>query len=234
MTDTLQKPTDWDELYPGRFFKAGDLRGEHLELEISAVDLEMLESDKGARIKGTLKFRNQEKGLALNKTNGSCLKAMFGRSVQQWVGKRVVFFPTTTKLGPKTEPCIRIFGSPDIASDMTVEIVLPKRKPQQMLVKATGQRRQQVQQVETEEATPDQLESALTRIAAAIDTQALDELAGMYKPVQWSKAQRTQVGEAFKSRRAAVKKTAEHHAGDYIQDGEDAHGLGHDEMGRDL
>lgn len=203
MTDTLQKPTDWDELYPGRFFKAGDLRGEHLELEISAVDLEMLESDKGARIKGTLKFRNQDKGLALNKTNGSCLKAMFGRSVQQWVGKRVVWFPTTTKLGPKTEPCIRIFGSPDIAADMTVEIILPKRKPIQMLVKATGQRRQQVQQ-EDDGATPDQLESALARIAAAIDAQALDELSAMYKPVQWSKGQRAAVGQAFASRRQEV------------------------------
>lgn len=130
----LPKPVDWDELYPGRFLKAGDFKGKNVTLKISAVKIEELIGDKGPQIKGVIAFEKTEKQWALNKTNGLCLKAMFGRSVQDWVGKRVTLFPSTWD----GEICIRVFGSPEIREDMTVQIALPRKRPFEMTMHKTG------------------------------------------------------------------------------------------------
>ena len=121
----LPKPVDWDELYPGRFLKSGDFKGKQVTLTISEVKIEELVGDKGPQIKGVISFDKTEKQFALNKTNGLCLKAMFGRKVQEWVGKRVTLFPSQWN----GESCIRVFGSPDIDGDVEIPITLPRRRP---------------------------------------------------------------------------------------------------------
>ena len=65
----LPKPVDWDELYPGRFLKAGDFKGKPVTLTISEVRLEELVGDKGPQVKGVISFKQTEKQWALNKTN---------------------------------------------------------------------------------------------------------------------------------------------------------------------
>lgn len=134
MNDTkkLPKPVDWEELYPGRFIHCADLKGKNVTLKINAVNLEELEGDKGKQIKGILSFEKTEKSLALNKTNGICLKSMFGKKVQQWVGKRVTLMPSTWN----GDDAIRIYGSPDIAEDMQVTVALPRRRPFEMTMHA--------------------------------------------------------------------------------------------------
>src|SRR5689334_11893046 len=112
----LPKPVDWDELYPGRFIKAGDLKGQKVTLTISDVNLERLVGDKGEQTKGVISFEKTDKSLALNKTNGICLKSMFGRMVQEWIGKRVTLFADTWD----GELCIRVWGSPDIPADIEI------------------------------------------------------------------------------------------------------------------
>ena len=119
------KPVDWDELYPGRFLKAGLLGDKHVTLTITDVDREALQSDEGKKVKGIITFKGTDMQLALNKTNGICLREMFGRKLADWIGKRVVLFASSWN----GEPCIRIYGSPDIASDMQVQVQLPRRKP---------------------------------------------------------------------------------------------------------
>jgi hypothetical protein len=134
----LAKPVDWDELYPGRFLKAADLKGRQVTVTISAVDLEELEGDGGKTTKGIISFQGKEKMIALNRTNGVCLKAMFGKKVQEWIGKRITLFPTEVQFGREMEDAIRIFGSPDIAKEMDIEIKLPKRRPIKMTMHKTG------------------------------------------------------------------------------------------------
>lgn len=124
----LNRPVDWDELYPGRFLKAGDFKGKKPTLTIAAVDLEELVGEKGPQIKGVIHFERTEKAWALNKTNGICLKHMFGRKVQEWVGKRVTLYAGTWD----GEECIRVWGSPDIAADEDVAIQLPRKRPFKM------------------------------------------------------------------------------------------------------
>ena len=74
-----------------------------------------------------------EKGLVLNRTNGECIKAMFGRDVDKWRGKRI-----TLCVGSfNDEPCIRIRGSPDIAEPVTFDLKLPKKKPKRTRMERT-------------------------------------------------------------------------------------------------
>lgn len=122
------KPVDWDELYPGRFLKAGEFKGKKPTLIITEVEIKELIGDKGPQIKGVISFKETEKKLALNKTNGICLKAMYGRKVQDWIGKRVTLFAGIWN----GEECIRVWGSPDIAGDQVAEISLPRKKPFKM------------------------------------------------------------------------------------------------------
>lgn len=121
-------PVDWDELYPGRFIKAIDLKGKKVTLKIAGVKLEELIGDKGAQIKGLISFEGKDKQLALNKTNGICLKEMFGKKLAEWTGKRVTLFPTTYN----DDDCIRIWGSPDIEADREVMVALPRKRPFKM------------------------------------------------------------------------------------------------------
>jgi hypothetical protein len=119
------KPIDWDELYPGRFLKATDFKGKNVTLKIKEVNLEELVGDKGAQVKGVVSFEKTEKQLALNKTNGICLKDMFGKKVQEWVGKRVTLFASVWN----GEECIRVYGSPDIPETREITVQLPRKRP---------------------------------------------------------------------------------------------------------
>lgn len=127
-TDTprkLAKPVDYDDLYPGRFLKAADFKGKKVTLTIGDVNIEELEGEGGKKVKATLAFKETEKQLVTCKTNGLCIKAMFGRTLAEWVGKRVTLFPDTWN----GEPAVRVWGSPDIAHELDVEIALPRRRP---------------------------------------------------------------------------------------------------------
>jgi hypothetical protein len=166
----LPKPVDWDELYPGRFLKSGDFKGKQVTLTISEVKIEELVGDKGPQIKGVISFDKTEKQFALNKTNGLCLKAMFGRKVQEWVGKRVTLFPSQWN----GESCIRVFGSPDIDGDVEIPITLPRRRPFNMTmhkVTAGKQRKGNVGNGESDAELEGRVEAM---IRESEDTDALE------------------------------------------------------------
>lgn len=130
----LRKPVDFDQLYPGRFIKAGDLIGKQVTLTVKDVALDELESDSGKKVKGVMSFAETPKQLCLNKTNGICIRAMFGRKLPEWIGKRVTLFPSTWN----GDDCIRIWGSPDIAADEEIQVQLPRKKPTKMVMHKVG------------------------------------------------------------------------------------------------
>lgn len=127
----LPKPISYDELYPGRFIKAADLRGQRTTLQIIEVIREELQDEKGVKTKGILKFRGTDKQLALNRTNGECIKGMFGHLLADWIGKRITLAPVPYDgtLPLDITHMIRIYGSPDIANDMKVNVRLPRKRP---------------------------------------------------------------------------------------------------------
>lgn len=127
----MPKPTVYDELYPGRFLRAGLLKGQKVTLTIKDVDLEALEGDDGKpKQKAIVSFEERPTQLVACKTNGFCIKSMFGPSLAAWIGKRVTLFESQWN----GEPCIRVWGSPDIAAEMKVTVALPRRRPFEMVM----------------------------------------------------------------------------------------------------
>lgn len=129
MTEQL---LDFDDLYVGSFLKAGNLHGEKVTFTIKSIDREELQTDKGVEPKIILRFEETPLALVLPKISAVCLKALFGSHVQEWIGKRITLYGTT-KIMPlptkKDEPCIRIWGSPDISEPISAEWTPPRRRP---------------------------------------------------------------------------------------------------------
>lgn len=124
-------PDTYSALYPGRFLKADMLKGQKVTLIIAKIDIEVLEGEKGKEPKViiTLGGGSKSKEYVMPKTNGFCLKRMFGNNPHDWLGKRVTWYPTTTKFGRETVDCIRVWGSPDIAEEMKFSIPMGRKKP---------------------------------------------------------------------------------------------------------
>lgn len=136
MAAELTQPKNFDQLYPGRFLKAGTLDGRKVTLTIADIKHERLEGEKGQELKAIFSFVGKEMQLVCCKTNALCLKAMFGPILANWKGKRVTLFEGKVEVaGPmKGQPCIRVWGSPDIQEDAAIQIKLPKRKPFEMVM----------------------------------------------------------------------------------------------------
>lgn len=124
---------DFDALFPGRFLKAGEFQGKAVTLTIAAVKVEDLEGDNGSKTKGIVSFAESKRQLVLNRTNGECIKAMFGRNTDDWIGKRVTLYPAPYE----GDIAIRIKGSPDIEKSLTVEIKLPRKRPYNVTLEKT-------------------------------------------------------------------------------------------------
>jgi hypothetical protein len=162
---TVKNPVDYDELYPGRFIKSGDLRGRDVNLTIAKVEVDELEGTKGKQTKGIAHFTETKKALVLNRTNGECLKAMFGRKIADWIGKRVTLYPAKIE-SEVADLAIRVRGSPDLAADVTFELHLARKRPRKMTLKKTttgkGSQAAAPQEPETEpEVAPDEAADVL-------------------------------------------------------------------------
>lgn len=134
---------DFDQLFPGRFLKAGELQGRDASLTVSAIALEDLPTDQGTKRRGVISFAESPKQWVLNRTNALCLRAMFGRDTDIWIGKKVCIYPAEIKYGD-SDLAIRVRGSPDIAADMEITIRLSRKRPQQMVLKKTHTQKEEI------------------------------------------------------------------------------------------
>ena len=120
MSDDKRRPVDFDEMFPGRFLKAGLLQtklGSRTPIvTITDIELETMPQDDGKnKDKGIISIKEASNQICLNRTNGECLKAMFGKRAADWIGKRIGLCieldrDPSSKNG-KVE-AIRIAGSP--------------------------------------------------------------------------------------------------------------------------
>lgn len=132
---------DYDQLFPGRFLKSGEFQGKDVTLTVASIRLEELPQDQGGtRTRGIIGFRETKKELVLNRTNGESIKAMFGRDTDDWIGKRITFYPAPhlDSFTGERGTAIRVRGSPDLEEDKRFDLRLPKRRPVPMVMKALG------------------------------------------------------------------------------------------------
>lgn len=131
--DQMKKSSD-------EYIVAADLNGQKVTVEISDINAkEMHDEEKEAPERMYfLSFKGKKKTLGINRTNTILISKMFGRNPQKWLGKRIVIYPTKTRMAGEEVPCIRVYGSPDIASDINVNTALGRKRLKTTLRAVTG------------------------------------------------------------------------------------------------
>jgi hypothetical protein len=100
---------DVRKMYDSTLVYAWDLEGTDVTVTIRDVEARELTSAGGkSNKKPVLYFQGSKKGLALNKTNMRIIAGMYGYKGDEWIGKRVTLYPTTTDMGGRTVDCVRI------------------------------------------------------------------------------------------------------------------------------
>jgi hypothetical protein len=94
------------EAFPTRFFKTADIPRDGLVVQIAKIEREKVGTDQ--EYKWVAYFKGQEKQLVVNASNWDLIAdALREANSDNWVGKAVELYPTTTQFGGKMVDCIR-------------------------------------------------------------------------------------------------------------------------------
>ncbi len=101
---------DIRKLYDKDYIYAYDLEGKDVTVTIEKVTGGTLVGTGGTKSKKpVIHFKGTAKGLALNITNARVIAGLYGGfESEQWLGKKITLYPTTTTFGSQTVDCIRI------------------------------------------------------------------------------------------------------------------------------
>lgn len=95
---------NWRNAFPSQYLKAADFAKPRL-LTIKKFG----EEEIGGEPKPAVYFREEPKALILNKVNADMIERVTGSAdTDDWTGKAVVLFATTTEFQGKNVDCIRI------------------------------------------------------------------------------------------------------------------------------
>lgn len=130
----VQVPDSYRTMYPSRFLYSDMLKGKKVTLTIKTILGEELTGDDEKKKQGwILYFVETPRQLVIPKVNGECLRRMFGNDPHASIGKRLTIFPSTTVAFGKKVDAIRIWGSPDLETDMDISVRDGgSRKPKEM------------------------------------------------------------------------------------------------------
>lgn len=104
-------PTDYRSLYGKEWLGSWDLQDKDVTVTIISCAGGELTSVGGRKSKKPiLTIKGTEKKIALNATNGKSIAAMYGKHVEDWAGKRITLYKSSTRNpdGTGDVECIRI------------------------------------------------------------------------------------------------------------------------------
>ena len=106
--------THWKRLINPDYLGAYSLEsGEDMILTISAVKREMITGTGGKKEECPVcHWQENQKPMILNVTNMKAIAKMYGPYIENWAGKRVQIYASTTKFGGETVECLRIRKEP--------------------------------------------------------------------------------------------------------------------------
>ena len=94
-----------DEIFHGDSLKAADLKGKDVTLTISGWAMKDLDDGD----KPEIRFAETDRTLILNKTNAWAIAEEIGKDdLNDWIGVKIVLYPTKTEFAGKRVDCIRI------------------------------------------------------------------------------------------------------------------------------
>jgi hypothetical protein len=99
-----------DDIFPSKYLKAADLKGNPHVVTIERAPFETLKSLDGQETqKIVLYFAKATKSLPLNLTNFDSVCDATGQfDTEDWLGQQIDVYPSRTLMGGKTVDCIRI------------------------------------------------------------------------------------------------------------------------------
>lgn len=95
----------FSEQFPSKYLRAADLQGSRPKVTIARIESENM-GDDGMR--PVVYFRGKEKGLVLNKTNGTTLSDAFGDEMDDCLGKTIELYTTKVDYQGRRVEAIRI------------------------------------------------------------------------------------------------------------------------------
>lgn len=105
----MTEKSDYRKFFDKEMLGAWDLPERDVVVTIASAGGGELTGVGGRKTKKPIiTFVGKEKKMAINATNGKAIAGMYGNFVQDWVGKRVTLYKTTTQMGGETMDCIRI------------------------------------------------------------------------------------------------------------------------------
>ncbi len=99
----------WEAQFDRDYLRWFHLQGHEVTVEIESIERKELTLRGGAKKKSpVIRFVGKDKPLVMNYTNMESISEIHGKSVKDWVGKKVVLYQSETQLKGKTVDCIRI------------------------------------------------------------------------------------------------------------------------------
>lgn len=100
---------DYRKFFDKELLGAWDLPDRDVVVTISTAGGGELTGAGGRKTKKPIiTFVGKEKKFAVNATNGKAIAGLYGVFVQDWVGKKISLYKTTTQMGGETMDCIRV------------------------------------------------------------------------------------------------------------------------------
>ena len=99
--------TTVQDLFPSKYLKASDAEID-LVLTIAKVTKEKMQNRDGEEeIKPVISFTESQKSMVLNKTNGDTLAALFGDTIENWTGQKVILCAVDVDAFGKIQKALR-------------------------------------------------------------------------------------------------------------------------------
>lgn len=101
--------THWKRLINPDYIGAYSLdEGRDLTVQITQVRRDIVVGTGGKKEECTIAYLNGNKPLILNNTNSKTIAKLYGPYIEDWAGKKITLFATTTKLAGDTVECLRV------------------------------------------------------------------------------------------------------------------------------
>lgn len=100
----------WKEALPGEYLGAYSLNGQDMIVTIQSASKELIVGANGKKEEClVLRFKEPVMDMVCNRTNAKTItKVLATPYLEDWSGKRIQLYPTTTKFGGDVVECIRV------------------------------------------------------------------------------------------------------------------------------
>jgi len=101
--------THWKKLINLNYIGAYSLNNKDLKVVITNVKKEVVIGDGGKKEECIIAYLKDQKPMVLNRTNCKTIAKIYGTPlIEDWIGKEITIYPTTTKVAGEIVECLRI------------------------------------------------------------------------------------------------------------------------------